>query len=297
MGILNRPSDGQLTVLLALSRTLQAYGPMDEERLEALCAPASVVKDRTQVHKTLVRFKQLGLFVDDPRGVRLAAPFDGLDLADVESIRTPLRALVLDERNNPLETQDADEEGGDASDFSLGAAWLLQQDPYTFSGRWEDVELLQKTQTQETKKKFLSNSTRWDGLHEWAPFLGLCRIIGKTIVPNPVHAVHHAIAAVPSGVSLMPIRDFRTILAELVPVVDHGTYWKAAAGRLSHPWLKLDPTDISPSLSLALLQLDHERRIALDRRSDAREVFRLLGRNGGEVQQVTHVSFVMESGL
>jgi hypothetical protein len=301
MGILNRPTDGQLAALLALARTLQAYGPMAEDRLEAFCAPASVMRNAgtqaTQVHKTLTRWKQLGLFLEEPSGeaarLRLAAPFDRIDIADVEAMRSPLRSLVLDARNNPLDDRIDDEESGDASDFSLAVAWVLQQDPYAFRAHWADVQILQNG--QGVSPKFMSNSTRWDGLAEWAPFLGLGRLdANSALMPNPVHAVRAALPEIFTGTTVLPAREFAAALAVRLPILDRGAYGQAAARRVTTPWLTLDPTDLSPCLSLALLQLDRERRLQFERRSDAREVFRLLGRGGREHRQITHVALVSD---
>jgi len=298
MSILNRPTDGLLSVLLALGRTLRAYGTMSEERLQALCAPRSIVGDEKQstlqVHKTLNRWKQLGFFVIDggvDHKVSLAPPFDELDLEDIEAIKPPLLELVLRSANNPIDGRDPDIESGDSSDFSLACAWTLQQDPYSFPTNWPGI---QKLQTDEAVTlPFFSNSTRWDGLVEWAPFLGLARMDALLgLIPNPVHAVRAVVPTLFEGTSALPIQDCLAALAALVPVLDHGVYWRAALARIGTPWLTLGSSDVSPCLSLALLQLDRERRVQLDHRSDARVVYRLLGRGGRELRQVTHVALV-----
>src|SRR5205823_8786976 len=71
MSILNRPSDGLLSVLLALHRGVLAYGPQSEGALLDLVAPSSVVPDGKpdMARKTLTRWKQLGFFSSDTDGV------------------------------------------------------------------------------------------------------------------------------------------------------------------------------------------------------------------------------------
>ena len=59
MSLLNRPSDGLPSVLIAIFRTLRAYGPMPESELIELVAPATAVK-QDMAKKTLTRWKQLG---------------------------------------------------------------------------------------------------------------------------------------------------------------------------------------------------------------------------------------------
>jgi hypothetical protein len=296
MGILNRPSDGQLTVLLALVRTLKAYGPMTETRLKSLCAPPGLVPPRpdseSQIHKTLSRWKRLGLFLEksDKADAHLvfAPSLDRADLSDIETLRSTLRSIVLDERNNSDSDAGNDADTGDASDFSLAAAWFLQQDPYLFSAKWSDVD--QQQVQQRVEPRFFTNSTRWDGFVDWVPFLGLARIERSQVMPNPIHALRGVLADIFGRTQAMPIRDFLGRFAARVPVMDRGRYWATAARRVQSPSFTLGPTDVSPSTTLALLQLDRERRINLERRSDAREVFRLLGRGARELRQVTHVA-------
>ena len=66
MSILNRPSDGLLSVLLALRRAVLAYGPRPDSELIELVAPSSVVTEGKPdlARKTLNRWKQLGFFDD-----------------------------------------------------------------------------------------------------------------------------------------------------------------------------------------------------------------------------------------
>src|SRR5438876_1204804 len=92
MSILNRPSDGLLSVLLVLRRALLAYAPMSRERLLELCAPEALVPrdtpSKTMIWKTLHRWLQLGFFRQDKEAIQLASEFERIPLDDVESVRT-----------------------------------------------------------------------------------------------------------------------------------------------------------------------------------------------------------------
>ena len=68
MSILNRPSDGLLSVLLALHRGVLAYGPQSEAALLDLVAPSTVVPDGKpdMARKSLTRWTQLGFFSSEP---------------------------------------------------------------------------------------------------------------------------------------------------------------------------------------------------------------------------------------
>jgi hypothetical protein len=299
MGILNRPSDGQASVLVAMLHTLRAYGPSSEDRLLSLCAPSTLVAAKkptdTQVHKTLLRWTQLGAFEEkgtstDPE-YHLDRVFDGVDLNDLETLSSVLRGLVFKRENNPLDGRDTEAESGDASDFSLAAGWVLQQNPYSFPNQSEDVKALESAQRRQATAAFFSNNTRWDGFKDWASFFGLAQLRGKLgFIPNPVDAVRATLPAIFGPAQSSTIGQFLAGIAEHLPVLDGGDYCQAAATRIANPWRGLAPGEISPCLSLAILQLEREGRLQLVHSSDG-EVHRLLGRQGGALSQVTHVSF------
>src|SRR5881275_299649 len=134
MSILNRPSDGLLSVLLALRRALIAYGPQPETRLLELCAPNSdALSDPGMARRTLTRWKQFGLFVDNDNDgvIALGSMVKRIEPDDLTGLRSALLRLVLAAENNPSLTSDRDgdeearAEKSKASDFSLAASWAL----------------------------------------------------------------------------------------------------------------------------------------------------------------------------
>jgi len=130
VSILNRPSDGLLSVLIALRRALATYGALSEARLLALCAPESVVGEKgpDMARKTLTRWRQLGIFVAENDEIVLAPEVRDLALDDVEGLRRVLLECILREPNNPMLTvakDGDDQEGSMASDATRAAAWVL----------------------------------------------------------------------------------------------------------------------------------------------------------------------------
>lgn len=97
MSILNRPSDGLLTVLLALRRAVLAYGPQSDSDLIELVAPSSVVPEGKPdlTKKTLSRWKQLGFFDDVDGVVHLNSAIASIGSDDLPGLRAVVLRLVL----------------------------------------------------------------------------------------------------------------------------------------------------------------------------------------------------------
>ena len=292
MGILNRQSDGLLSVFIAIRRTLIAYGPLSEDKLLALCAPPSVV-DQTDMmaRKTLLRWTQLGVLVSAGERVELAEGLKRIDADDLTQVRRELLRVVLSPANNPAfsrESATAFDDAKGASDFTRATAWLLSQDPYTFQTPWESVDDLQNR--QEANPRIFTNSTRWDGLKEWGDFLGVAwpSPSGTGVIPNPAVAILGVLDEVMGGLAESPQDDFLARLADALPVLDGGTYRRMVEDALPRLPRPAGKDHVSASLSLALLQLEASNHVRLETRADA--PYRLLiGRRGRELRRVSHV--------
>ncbi len=296
MSILNRASDGLLSVLIALRRALLAYGPQEEARLLALCAPPAVVPagKADMARKTLTRWKQLGVFVEDGGRTALHAEIAGMAPDDLDSLRAALLRIVLSPQNTPLlleargETEeDEGEERSLASDLVRAAAWVLAQDPYGFTAKYRDVDRLQSEQKAEPRP--FANDTRWAGFVEWAPFLGLGWAAFRVgLVPDPAFAVRYSLTSIFSDAAELEQEAFLARLADTLPVVDGGRYRLTVEKQVERPWRKARAHEISSSLSLALLHLEAAGDIRLEARSDAPQKV-LLGRDNRELRRVSHV--------
>lgn len=292
MSILNRPSDGLLSVLLALRRAVLAYGPRRDSDLLELAAPSSVVPDGKPdlAKKTLSRWKQLGFFTDIGGVVDLNPLVANIACDDSVGLRTAILRLILAPENNPAFASDSEEdyEASKASDCTRAIAWTLAQDPYVFPSKYKGgVESLQDA--QGVKPRPFANDTRWSGFAEWATFLGIgWSSTRATFVPDPAFAVRAALDEVFGAATEMTQADFLVRMADLLPVVDGGRYRVSVESQIARRWRDPLATEVSPSLSAALLRLEASGELRIEARSDAPQRM-LLGRIGRELRPVSHV--------
>lgn len=288
MSILNRPSDGLLSVLLALRRALLAYGVQRENSLMEIVAPTSVIQTPEMAKKTLTRWKQLGFFSEVDGQISLSDFIAPISMDDMEGLRAAvLRLVLLPENNATLLSDDTgDSEGSRAVDCTRALAWSLVQDPYTFPSTYRSGELLQNT--QGVKPSVFVNDVRWHGFVEWALFVGTAWATSRTLVPSPAFAIRSVLDEIfQKNAELSQIEFFRK-LAALLPILDGGTYRMAVEAQIARQWRQPQSNEISPSLSAALLTLEHEGTLRLEARSDAR-MRKLLGPGGSESRSVSHV--------
>lgn len=290
MSILNRPSDGLSTVLLALHRALIAYGPQEEDRLLQLVAPEAIT-DQSMARKTLTRWKQLGVFETTASGrVALTSTLKRIECDDLRGFRSAMLKLVLSEENNPglseeREDDDARSEISKATDFSRAAAWTLAQDPYAFGTTHREIEALLKEQRPTTK--LFSNDTRWQGFVEWATFLGVACDVKGGLVPNPYFAIECVLDAVFGKSSELGQRELLVRLADALPIVDGGRYRRATDALITQPWRTYRDNEVSPCVSLGLRTLQEKKILRLESRSDAPQAM-LLGRGGRDMFTFSH---------
>lgn len=287
MSILNRPSDGLLSVLLALRKALIAYGAQPYDDLVELVAPASVTTPEMAKH-TLTRWTQLGFFSESDGKIRLSNAVSTLPLDDLDGLRAAVLRLILSPDNNAelLSGEAEDSERSRAVDCTRALAWSLAQDPYTFPSSYDDGEKLQNH--QGIAPKLFTNSTRWHGFVEWAVFVGAAWRTARTLVPCPAFALRSVLGEVFHASAELSEHDFFGRLATKLPVLDGGTYRTTVEGQIARPWKNPLEHEVSPSLSAALLTLEHEGALRLEARSDA-SARRLTGPGGLESRPVSHV--------
>lgn len=297
MSILNRPSDGLLSTLLALWRALCAYGPRAEGDLLRLVVPATVVSGRQDLAaKTLTRWKQLGFFMEKEGRIHLSDEIAAIEPHDLDACRAAVLRLVCLSSNNPEFEEDGDAslEKSKASDCTRAMAWVLAQDPYAFPSKYKDgAETLQYDQGVSPRP--FANDTRWAGFLEWATFLGAgFRTARAGFVPVPWFAVQTTLATVFGEARVLAQADFFERLAESLPVVDGGSFRLQIASQTSRPWRAESGTEVSPSLSAALLTLEASGILRLEERSDAPQRM-LLGAGGRLLHRVSHIERLEEA--
>ena len=287
MSILNRPSDGLLSVLLALRKALIAYGAQSDVDLVELVAPASVTTPEMAKH-TLTRWTQLGFFSDSDGKIRLSDVILPIPLEDLDALRSAVLRLILLPDNNAalLSGEVEDSERSRAVDCTRALAWSLAQDPYTFPSSYDDGEDLQNH--QGIAPKLFVNSTRWHGFVEWAVFVGTAWRTARTVVPSPAFALRSVLGEVFHGSAELSEHDFFWQVATILPILDGGTYRTTVESQIARPWREPLDHEVSPSLSAALLTLEHEGALRLEARSDA-PARRLTGPGGLESRPVSHV--------
>jgi hypothetical protein len=295
MSLLNRPSDGLLSVLLALRRAILAYGPQTEESLVALCAPAALDGKSDMARKTLTRWKQLGFFQVSKNRVEISPQIEMIGPDDVDGLRASLLRLVLDPTNNPgligeVGSSLEDNESSLGSDFTRAACWALAQDPYRFTATWPAVQSLQNEQAIAPRP--FVNDTRWQGFAEWATFSGLAwsTVAPSRLVLDPAFAIESLLPDIFAGETYLEQTSFLTRLAQHLPVVDGGRYRTSVENQIEKPWRSLRSNEISPSLSAALLHLEENGRMEIQTRADAPQKL-LLGRDGRELRSVSHFGY------
>jgi hypothetical protein len=242
--------------------------------------------------RTLTRWLQLGFFSGGKsEPIRLSDELEGLNPSDPQGVRTAILRLVFSRKNNLtlLSAQSEDEaEFSGASDLTRALAWMLIQDPFNFPNTLEEVESLQSKQGIEPKP--FVNNTRWNGFEEWSVFLGMAIVAGGRLTPNPALALSCFLDEIVNGRSELSQAEFLEGVAATFPVLDGGYLRRKVEEEIKNPWSIMAPTDLSPSLSMALLTLEAQQVLRLEMRSDAPSRT-LLGVQSRAFRSFSHVSF------
>lgn len=324
MSILNRPSKGQPSVLVALAKTLwgSEVTSLSADQIISRVAPASLYDPKqAQARGALNTWLKLGLFTQAKNGgIGFATDIEASEdfkPQTLDWLRFAAREVAFRKKNNSpfwaaKHISDNDEENADglASDLSRGAAWLLAQSL--------DVRLVTNKQAAGLATKqlgnfqlVLQNDTRWKPLVDWMFFLGLgIKTPDETersrpadepptaLILDPAEAVSDLLPRIFSDSAELPQGTFLDLLADLLPVVDSGTYRQQVEERMTAEWSRPAKGRLSPSLSRALLRLESVRRIKLVEksdsghgRSDAASAPIELWFGAKETKKVTHISF------
>lgn len=295
MGILNQPSDGLFNVLIALAKCLVTTGPVKKDKLLGVCAPASLT-DQRMAKTTLRRWTQIGLFVEVDGEIRFSdeLPFKlSRRNFSAEKLAHVIRSLIYEPRNNE---RFWDREDNQSADMCRLTSWMLAQDVHSFRPRnFQDADdLYVKQVSMPGVERQFTNSTRWNGFTSWGTFLGFGQFesggtAGEFIVDPTLTISSNAISLL-SEQKVYTITEFLKELAHLVPVIDGGRYREEIESKLNPAyWKRPSENEISTSLSRALLRLQAQEAIRLEKRADSDAQLRLIGRGGRVVQSVTHI--------
>ena len=297
MSILNRPSDGLVSVLVALVRSSVIVGTMPKSKLLDICSPKTLGDGKQDMAiKTLNRWIELGLFVvTEKEEVKVTDEYRASirkQNASASSISDVVRQIVISPENNKNFWSD---EENRSADFSRAACWILAQDVHAFvPTSYAQVEPKALEQAGSPEVILFQNDTRWSGFVSWATFLGLGRSdAGKAsggFITDPTPWICDPVTTLLPPKNDMPVREFLDALAEAVPILDGGRFRAEVESKLRPEKWKAPASDaISTSLSRALLRLQASGILRFDDRSDSESRVNLIGRAGRTVQSVTHV--------
>lgn len=281
MSLLNLENDGLPNVLVVLYATVAlARSPLTTEGVLDSVAPAGIVSDPKKARVTLNRWIELGLFQRDDADDRITLVLEPEtamknDVDIVRAVRIAARQCALSEANNPdLWAR----ESARAADLTRSLAWSLAQDVYRFS--FSDAESLELKQVANDELRLMQNSTRKNGLQFWGHFLGFVRQPGGGDL-DPTLAVRETFPACIAAGEDMPAFDLIERLAQRLPVLDGGVYRIAVEAQLEKNALpRLQPDQLSTSLSRAIFSLMIDQTLQFENRSDVGRSIVLTGRDG-----------------
>jgi hypothetical protein len=234
--------------------------------------------DRTPdvVDLTVEAAQWLGLV--QQRGDRLAASpeLGALECSQIELCLPGLirHGLLTTARN--LSDSGAESQG---RDLAQALAWFLAQDAWDPPPDFERVEGSAESRQarQLPSGPQLVNKTKWPFLCRWAVFLGLGApdpIDPRMVVPDPTAAVREELQA--ADRDTCSARELVEFLAVRCPVLDEGDIRVTVTELVvpsELPW-EHDDEVISPSLSMAIVRLEHEGMLVPERRADTPAVER-----------------------
>jgi len=292
MSLLNRPSDGMHSVLIAVNNLLAQEGAMPLQQIIELCAPESC-GEPSQVRQTINTWVKLGLFgKSEDDKISFSKSISKSEKAR-EALPRVARRLVLSPENNA--NLWAAESIGSA-DFTRSVAWLLAQDVYRAElNSWGDAQGLIQKQVNKNVT-IIQNDTRWSGLKAWSQFLGFAwsgKFPGGALVIDPTEAVADALPEIFKKRSKITAEQLVGELAQNIPVLDSGDHRNEVESKMIEHggWHPQPEGCVSTSLSRSILRLIHEGILVGENLSDAGSRLRLIGRAQKEIETFSHITF------
>ncbi|EKT4480373.1 protein DpdG [Pseudomonas putida] len=307
MSILNLQSDGLHSIMLTLARIVAQNKSVPRDDLINICVPQSAHakegdKDpASRARATLVRWINLGLFVEDRNEIRLSVDLTRGESVDTFTERLPsiCRNLALNQEHGvplwPADGSISEEEAGRTADLCRGLAWCLAQDIYALPSTHGEIESLVTTQVQTGRFIFL-NDTRWTGFRSWARFFGFATGEDSSFFCDPTVAVRSVLKAVIQKNETLSAGEFVSRLAARLPVLDSGDY-RLEVEQVLRPerWRAPEAGHLSTSLSFALRRLQKQGLIGLVTLADAGSRLTLIGQGERTWESFTHVRLMREA--
>lgn len=269
MSLLNRPNDGNHSVLVVIFKLLaSAKKPMTRDSIENLCAPGPRFADQRgaggKVRSTLNTWTELGLFDDsDGDGIIRINPEIKKSERSTENLPNLARHFALLPKNNAnlWATEDSR-----SADFTRALSWVLAQDVWEFSlKKWDIAQPMIQRQLGENVN-LLQNDVRWNGLRAWMRYLGFSwqSHPEKADIIDPTPAIRYALKIIfKNKKHEIAASDMVRNLSDILPVLDGGVIRNSVEDELRaqegpNAWQSPPKHSLSTSLSRALLRLTED---------------------------------------
>jgi hypothetical protein len=249
-------------------------GRLAEESLAATVVPAGLSKGPGGEKYFWDTFRELaGIRAVELDEGQVSLPHEEKGARDLGAMRSLVRSKAMTAEKE-ADLWEKDELGSlvllGARDLVRALAWFLSLDvlsgPYWYDKGPVPISDLQE---QHTGERPIFNKDRWYPFVRWARYLGFTRDLSlysgagrseQVVLPDPTDAVRAVLPrCVPVG-EWMPLASVIPAIADLLPVLDGGTYRRAvlAQGAPAHA------ADCSSSLTLAFERLRASNEIELD---------------------------------
>jgi hypothetical protein len=294
VAIINNAHPGsQIRLICVIDRVLnrRGYKPILQDELESLLRPEALPQSdigAERLRKNLDFWLEEGLWLKSEAGISTHSP-----LANERNL--PGRVLRTLMANEPKETL---LEGMRGQPFLLGITALLAQNKYTFVGKSTltketvpgAVGLLLKDSINEGERRQINLSNEATTFLEYAFFLGFVEPFMEGYLVDPTRAIESVLDSVLDNHSSLPAIDFISRLAEVLPMMDGGSYRQQVEPLITADnWIPNEPLHLSASLSQALVRLELAMKLKFEIRADDHQAVLLFMPNG-QTRRISTVS-------
>lgn len=261
-------AQANISILFTAMRWLRRFGPATYAELAEQLRPESLTPGADNaLRSTLSVGSHIGLVQQhgDDEIWQLS-----IDLGDAAALdrhdhfRDLVRRALLDQAVSDASS------GSEASDVSIGLAWLCSLDPTRpLAWGWDDGP---EDQLRAIGSEWIVNGTQWRAFRRWAIALGFA-VEGKgaterarRLIPDPTAAIARCLPA--ASDEIIPARQFAEHLSERLPVIDGGSLERAARDAGVRYDTRGDAT-LGPVVGHSLERLHYRGWIRLRKRDDA----------------------------
>lgn len=276
MGVVSRPrANPAMWRSVARYWRYRGFESIEEENLERVLAPASVVSSRgsgSTWKDSLDLAEELGLLTREAGTVEaVSEEWPALASDDLAEFQAALRRVLLAASNNSdlWGSQDEKWSSNESREFSRIAVWFLQC-PVRDSFGADAASLALKHVAGPSDAKLIENPEQWRVFVRWALASGLIDRVGKGYVPDPSAAVAFELRNVYSSAAERPSLAVRDALVERIPVLEGGEYFSGFGSFMRDDGARVEPGSnlAGVGLSIALERLRKAGHIDYREKSD-----------------------------